>query len=57
VRDLVAEAGYQTACTTDSGVNGPTGSPYELKRFTARYASRNLKSLTETVRLNWRQWF
>jgi peptidoglycan/xylan/chitin deacetylase (PgdA/CDA1 family) len=43
VRDLVQEAGYTTACTTDPGLNEPAGSPFALKRFTARYASRNLK--------------
>jgi len=57
VRDLVAEAGYHTACTTDSGVNSPTDSPFELKRFTARYASRNLKNLRESVRRGWRELF
>jgi len=45
VRDLVIEAGYKTACTTDAGVNTPSVSPYELKRFTARYPSRNLKAV------------
>lgn len=50
VRDLVAEAGYLTACTTDPGVNlhGST-SPFELRRYTARYPTRNLKRL-------WRHW-
>jgi peptidoglycan/xylan/chitin deacetylase (PgdA/CDA1 family) len=44
VRDLVQAAGYKTACTTQSGVNLPTTSPYELNRFTARYPSRSLKA-------------
>lgn len=44
VRDLVAEAGYETACTTDTGMNDVGDNPYTLKRFTARYASRNLKA-------------
>jgi peptidoglycan/xylan/chitin deacetylase (PgdA/CDA1 family) len=57
VRDLVVEAGYQTACTTDSGVNGPADSPFELKRFTARYASRNLKNLRGYLRRGWRELF
>jgi peptidoglycan/xylan/chitin deacetylase (PgdA/CDA1 family) len=57
VRDLVAAAGYRTACTTEAGMNGPGDSPFELKRFTARYASRNLKTLRETFRRGWRQWF
>lgn len=49
VRDLVAEAGYDTACTTDPGVNQAGGDRYVLKRFTARYASRNLKAI-------WQRW-
>jgi peptidoglycan/xylan/chitin deacetylase (PgdA/CDA1 family) len=49
VRDLVAEAGYRTACTTNPGVNRPGDSPFSLKRFTARYASRNLKAI-------WARW-
>lgn len=44
VRDLVGEAGYLTACTTEPGVNGGGASPLTLKRFTARYRSRNLKA-------------
>jgi peptidoglycan/xylan/chitin deacetylase (PgdA/CDA1 family) len=43
VRDLVKEAGYSTACTTNTGLNTPADSPFALKRFTARYPSRNLK--------------
>lgn len=45
VRELVAEAGYKTACTTDPGVNAAADSPLALKRFTARYPSRSLKNL------------
>lgn len=45
VRDLVKQAGYDTACTTDAGVNTPADSPFALKRFTARYPSRNLKTM------------
>jgi len=55
VRDLVAEAGYRTACTTGAGVNVAGSSPFELKRFTARYPSRNLKNLRETLRRGWRR--
>lgn len=44
VRDMVAEAGYRTACTTDVGINGPGDSLFALKRFTARYPSRNLRA-------------
>jgi peptidoglycan/xylan/chitin deacetylase (PgdA/CDA1 family) len=44
VRDLVAEAGYKTACTTDAGINTPGSSPFSLKRFTVRYPSRSLRA-------------
>jgi peptidoglycan/xylan/chitin deacetylase (PgdA/CDA1 family) len=50
VRDLVAAAGYRTACTTDAGVNLPPDSPFELKRFTARYPTRNWKGLRDRLR-------
>ncbi len=44
IRDLVSEAGYRTACTTESGVNFAGADPFALRRFTARYPSRNLKA-------------
>ena len=44
VRDLVAEAGYRTACTTEFGVNPPGTPPLSLRRVTARYRSRNWKN-------------
>ena len=50
VREMVQAAGYKTACTTDSGINNATTSPFALKRFTARYPSRNLKRLWSRVR-------
>ena len=50
VHDLVQEAGYQTACTTVPGVNNPADSPFALKRFTARYPSRNLKAIWSRLR-------
>lgn len=33
VRDLVKEAGYQTACTVEFGVNSDGQSPFELRRI------------------------
>jgi peptidoglycan/xylan/chitin deacetylase (PgdA/CDA1 family) len=45
VRDLVMEAGYRTACTTDYGVNLPTTPPLELRRITVRHPTRSLKAL------------
>jgi len=45
VRDLVAEAGYETACTTDLGVNTAGADHLALKRIMARYPSRRLKTM------------
>ncbi|MBI5384614.1 MAG: polysaccharide deacetylase family protein [Verrucomicrobia bacterium] len=53
VRDLVAEAGYVTACTTEFGVNPPGAHPLALQRVTARYRSRNWKNF----KLWLRSWF
>ncbi len=39
-RDLVAEAGYTSACTTVPGFNAPGSDRFAFKRLTARYASR-----------------
>ncbi len=44
VRDIVIEAGYLTAVTTDFGVNTLETSPFELKRITARYPSKNWRT-------------
>jgi peptidoglycan/xylan/chitin deacetylase (PgdA/CDA1 family) len=49
VRDLVAEAGYSTACTTKTGINPAGQPPLELKRFTARYQSRNLETILARI--------
>lgn len=50
VRDLVAEAGYLTACTTEPGINLPDTDRFALRRFTARYPSRNLKAFWARLR-------
>ena len=42
--ELVREAGFKTACTMHRGINAPDTSRFELKRFTARYESRNLRN-------------
>jgi peptidoglycan/xylan/chitin deacetylase (PgdA/CDA1 family) len=55
VRDLVEEAGYTTACTTQPGINTPGQPPFELKRFTARYPSRNLKAIWARFRVRRRR--
>ena len=45
VRDLVMEAGYSTACTTEFGVNTPATPRLALRRITVRHPSRSLKAL------------
>jgi peptidoglycan/xylan/chitin deacetylase (PgdA/CDA1 family) len=45
VVETVREAGFKTACTMDRGVNDPTGDPFRLKRWTARYPTRTMGSL------------
>jgi peptidoglycan/xylan/chitin deacetylase (PgdA/CDA1 family) len=45
VRDVVIEAGYRSACTTDFGVNTAATSAFALNRITVRYPSRSLKAL------------
>jgi peptidoglycan/xylan/chitin deacetylase (PgdA/CDA1 family) len=45
VRDLVIEAGYRTACTTQFGVNTPETPPFVLKRITVRHPTRTLRTL------------
>jgi peptidoglycan/xylan/chitin deacetylase (PgdA/CDA1 family) len=42
IRDLVSQAGFVTACTTEAGVNGPEQDQFLLKRFMARHPSRKL---------------
>ena len=53
VRDLVVEAGYATACTTEPGLNRPEGDPFRLRRLTARYASRNWAHVWRMIRGLW----
>jgi peptidoglycan/xylan/chitin deacetylase (PgdA/CDA1 family) len=50
ISELVMEAGYATACTTEFGINQPTEAPFTLKRVTARYPSRNWKNFKHAVR-------
>jgi peptidoglycan/xylan/chitin deacetylase (PgdA/CDA1 family) len=49
VRDLVVAAGYETACTTEFGVNTMVTQPFELKRILARYQSISFKALKERL--------
>jgi peptidoglycan/xylan/chitin deacetylase (PgdA/CDA1 family) len=48
-RDLVAEAGYRTACTTLFGVNTRATPPLALRRLTVRHPTRNLRALKEKL--------
>jgi len=52
IHDLVGEAGFETAVTTDFGVNPPAGDPLALRRVTARYASRG----SPWFKAWWRRW-
>jgi peptidoglycan/xylan/chitin deacetylase (PgdA/CDA1 family) len=45
VRDMVEEAGYETACTTAFGVNNASTPKFGLKRLMARHQSLSFKSL------------
>lgn len=49
VAELVAEAGYRTACTTEYGVNTPQSAPLALKRVMARYRSWSLEGLRQRL--------
>ena len=53
VRDLVIAAGYETACTTEFGVNTGATPPFELKRITARYQSLSFKAVMERLGRLW----
>jgi peptidoglycan/xylan/chitin deacetylase (PgdA/CDA1 family) len=45
VRELVFEAGYRTACTTQFGINTSSTPPLTLNRITVRHPTRTLRSL------------
>ncbi len=45
IRDLVAEAGYRTACTVERGINGVGVDPFLLRRITACRPPRTLRTL------------
>jgi len=49
MRDLVVEAGYRTACTTQYGLNTPATPRFELCRITVRHPTRTLKTLTAAL--------
>ncbi len=45
IRELVREAGYTTACTTEFGVNTAATPPLEIRRIMARHRSLSLKHI------------
>ncbi|MGZ4963104.1 MAG: polysaccharide deacetylase family protein [Limisphaerales bacterium] len=49
IRDVVIEAGYQTACTTKFGVNTLDTAKHAIHRITARHPTRSLKALKERL--------
>jgi peptidoglycan/xylan/chitin deacetylase (PgdA/CDA1 family) len=49
VRDLVIAAGYETASTTEFGVNTKATPPFELKRILVRYQSISFKAIKERL--------
>ena len=55
-RDLVAESGYTTACTTLPGFNAPATDRFAFKRLTARYASRKWTNVGRMLRRWVRGW-
>lgn len=50
VRDLVIEAGYETAVTTEAGINLAGADRFTLKRFTVRYPSHNWRNFFAAMR-------
>jgi peptidoglycan/xylan/chitin deacetylase (PgdA/CDA1 family) len=49
IRDVVIEAGYQTACTTRFGVNTAETPRHTMHRIAARHPTRSLKALRERL--------
>ena len=49
MRDLVIEAGYRSATTTEFGLNQAATPPFELRRIMARYQSWGLKGLRQRL--------
>ena len=50
IRDLVREAGYQTACTMKFGVNVPGESPFEFKRISPLTEAELLAKMMHRLR-------
>ncbi|NBS14168.1 MAG: polysaccharide deacetylase family protein [Verrucomicrobia bacterium] len=49
VRDLVREAGFRTASTMHRGVNRPDTPRWELRRWTARYPTRTIRTALRRI--------
>lgn len=45
IREVVREAGYETACTTEFGVNTKETPPFELRRIMARHRTISIKAI------------
>lgn len=54
IRDLVQQAGYETACSVEFGINTPETDRFALKRITVRYATRSLRGWFRRVSLGLR---
>lgn len=54
ILEYVKAAGYKTACTTRRGINLPETPLHALRRFTARYQSRNFKAWFTRLLRHWR---
>jgi peptidoglycan/xylan/chitin deacetylase (PgdA/CDA1 family) len=46
---LVQEAGFETACTTDFGVNTQSTDPFQLRRIMVRHRSISIKAITASI--------
>lgn len=57
IEEIVKEAGYATACTTNPGMNGASTEPYRLKRLMARHATRKWSQIRQRWALRLRQIF
>ena len=49
VAEVVAEAGYATACTLLGGVNNASTARFELRRIEGRYPRRNLRTFLQRL--------
>jgi peptidoglycan/xylan/chitin deacetylase (PgdA/CDA1 family) len=57
VRDLVEEAGYETAVTLEFGVNAEGRDPFTLRRIGVKHPSPNLRNLATLLPAGFPIWF